>query len=448
MKADAASLHSRLAQLGIDETARRLTSKAWAALEPHLKVVLDEFYQRLQAGPEMAAKLRGQNIDRLKQAQQEHWRVLFAGDLDAAYLERVRRIGQAHHRIGLDPRWYIGAYNFFLRRINGVLAKNAARDAAGAVEMVSAVQATVMLDMDLSFDVYFDATLNHTHEMIYELADNFKSSVLGAIETVRGVAGQVTAATGELAEKIQACAGDGASVADQSAESSRRINAIAAAAEELSASIHSVAGQVRGVSAAVTQARDAAVGSQEAVASLNETVDRITGALRLIGAIASQTNLLALNATIEAARAGDAGRGFAVVATEVKQLARQTATATEDIGALLTRIREDARRMSSNIEGIAHSVDGLQEASADALAGMQAQTVATGEISSNIQVGSQSVESISRRVVHMSQELGAAKQEVDRAAAVGRELSESSEDLAKALTKFLDHLLSLRGKAA
>lgn len=448
MSADAASLHSRLAQLGIDETARRLTSRAWAVLEPHLQAVLDEFYQRLEAAPEMAAKLRGQNLDRLKQAQREHWRVLFTGDLDAPYMERVRRIGQAHHRIGLDPRWYIGAYNFFLRRINGVLAKSAARDAAGAVDMVSAVQATVMLDMDLSFDVYFDATLNHTHEVIYELADNFKSSVLGAIESVRGVAAQVTTATDELAEKIQACAGDGASVADQSAESSRRINAIAAAAEELSASIHSVAGQVRGVSAAVTQARDAAVGSQEAVASLNETVDRITGALRLIGAIASQTNLLALNATIEAARAGDAGRGFAVVATEVKQLARQTAVATEDIGALLTRIREDARRMSSNIDGIADSVDGLQEASADALAGMQAQTIATGEISSNIQVGSQSVESISRRVAHMSQELSAAKREVDRAAAVGRDLSESSEDLAKALTKFLDHLLSLRGKAA
>lgn len=448
MSADAASLHSRFTQLGIDETARRLTRGAWSALEPHLHNVLDEFYRRLQSAPEMAAKLQGQNLDRLKQAQREHWRVLFAGDLDAAYLARVRRIGEAHHRIGLDPRWYIGAYNFFLRRINTILAQNAGRDAVGAVETVSAVQATVMLDMDLSFDVYFDATLNHTHQVVYELADNFKSSVLGAIESVRGVAGQVTAATGELAARIEACAGDGASVADESAESSGRINAIAAAADELSASVNSVAGQVRGVSSAVTQARDAAVGSQGAVASLNETVERITGALRLIGAIASQTNLLALNATIEAARAGDAGRGFAVVATEVKQLARQTASATEDIGGLLTRIREDARRMSGDIDGIVQTVDGLYAASDAALAGMQAQTAATGEITGNIQMGSQSVESISRRVAHMSQELGAAKLDVNRAAAVGRELSESSEDLANALRKFLDHLLSLRTNAA
>lgn len=448
MNVDAVSLQSRLAQLGIDDGTRRLTRNAWAALETHLKVVLDEFYQRLQASPEMAAKLRGQDIDRLKQAQQEHWRVLFTGALDAGYLERVRRIGEAHHRIGLDPRWYIGAYNFFLGRINGILAKSAGRDAARAVEMVTAVQATVMLDMDLSFNVYFDATLNHTHEVIYELAENFKSSVLGAIESVGDVAGRVTAATSQLAARIEECAGDSASVAEESAESSRRIDSIAASASELSASVDSVAQQVRGVSAAVAQARDAAEGSQGAVVSLNETVERITGALRLIGAIASQTNLLALNATIEAARAGDAGRGFAVVATEVKQLARQTAVATEDIGALLTRIREDAQRMSNNIDGIARSVDGLQGASADALVGMQAQTAATMAMSGDIQASSRTVESSSRRVAHMSLELGAAKQEVGRAAAVGRELSESSDDLAKALTKFLDHLLSLRGRAA
>lgn len=239
-----------------------------------------------------------------------------------------------------------------------------------------------------------------------------------------------------------------AAVAAGSEEAAANIETVAASAEELNASIREISSFIQRSAAMAQDATKRAGEADRTVADLAVKAEAVGAVVRLINEIASQTNLLALNATIEAARAGDAGRGFAVVATEVKQLARQTAVATEDIGALLTRIREDARRMSSNIDGIADSVDGLQEASADALAGMQAQTIATGEISSNIQVGSQSVESISRRVAHMSQELSAAKREVDRAAAVGRDLSESSEDLAKALTKFLDHLLSLRGKAA
>ena len=122
-----------------------------------------------------------------------------------------------------------------------------------------------------------------------------------------------------------------AAVATAAEQATNNLETIAAATEELSASVGEISGQVQGSAREAREAVALAERTNATVEELDQTATRIGEVVKMINAIAAQTNLLALNATIEAARAGAAGRGFAVVASEVKGLAAQTATATEDI---------------------------------------------------------------------------------------------------------------------
>lgn len=122
-----------------------------------------------------------------------------------------------------------------------------------------------------------------------------------------------------------------------------------------------------------TQAMDVAVNAQHTVASLGESSAEIGEVVKVIGSIARQTNLLALNATIEAARAGDAGKGFAVVANEVKELAKETARATDDIGQRIEAIQADTRGAVGAIEQISDVITQVNDISAEIAAGIQQQ---------------------------------------------------------------------------
>src|SRR5207244_308921 len=128
-----------------------------------------------------------------------------------------------------------------------------------------------------------------------------------------------------------------------------------------------------------------AVQTTEMVGGLTSAGEKIGDVLRLIGAIASQTNLLALNATIEAARAGEAGRGFAVVASEVKQLASQTAKATEEIGTQIASMQHATADSVAAIKAISTTINRVSEIATVIAAAVEEQGVATQEIARNVQ---------------------------------------------------------------
>lgn len=135
------------------------------------------------------------------------------------------------------------------------------------------------------------------------------------------------------------------------------VQTVAAAAEELSASSSEISRQIAQSARITGKAVSDAKRTNAIVQALSVAVEKVGDVVSLIASIASQTNLLALNATIEAARAGDAGRGFAVVASEVKNLANQTARATDDIGVQIGQIQAATREAVGAILGIAASVD-------------------------------------------------------------------------------------------
>ncbi len=135
------------------------------------------------------------------------------------------------------------------------------------------------------------------------------------------------------------------------------------------------------------------------VQQLADTSGRIGQIVDLISSIASQTNLLALNATIEAARAGEAGRGFAVVASEVKNLAQQTAKATEGVGAQIAQIRQAADAAVGALAGVSAGIEHINQSSSAIAAAVEQQGAATGEIARNVQQTAVSTRTVTDNIV-------------------------------------------------
>ncbi len=267
------------------------------------------------------------------------------------------------------------------------------------------------------------------------------------------VVGRIAGAVSSTSEELQASARGMSAMAEQTSNRSGQasqasqlandmVGSVAAAAEELSASVVEIGARVnesaRIARLAVTEANDAA----SKVTTMSEAAGRIGDILRLISDIAGQTNLLALNATIEAARAGEAGRGFAVVASEVKNLAEQTSKATAEIEAQISTVQRATDDAVSAITGIASTIGHINEISGSIASAVTQQQAATSEIAGSIARASDGAREASENMLQVNQtaaETGSAASEVLGAST---ELSRTSGELRVATDSFVARIRS------
>ncbi len=215
---------------------------------------------------------------------------------------------------------------------------------------------------------------------------DFGAVVSAALQSLNDAARQMHGTAGRMMESVTLTRSESDRTASVAEEGARSVAAVAAATEELSASAAEIARQVAQASTAATDAVGRAREADAIVAGLTTSVGQISAVVELIADIAQKTNLLALNATIEAARAGETGKGFAVVAHEVKQLAAQTAKATEAITAQIGAVQQASEGAARIVRDTGQSVGDMHHIAIAIAAAVEEQRSATKEIACNIQL--------------------------------------------------------------
>jgi methyl-accepting chemotaxis protein len=274
------------------------------------------------------------------------------------------------------------------------------------------------------------AALNRT-------ADAFEAQIGGLVSRVSAAASSLQTTAQAMSATAAETDRQASTVAGAAQEASAGVQTAAAAAEELTTSIQEIGRQVAQSSEMSRKAIDDARRTDGIVRALSEWAHKIGQVVELISGIARQTNLLALNATIEAARAGESGKGFAVVASEVKNLAQQTAKATEDIDAQIGQLRAATAEAVEVIGRIGTTVAEVGSIAATIATSVEEQGAATAEIARNVQQTAASTQHVTTTIGCVSQAANSTGGAADKVLGAARDLSRQAEQLTEEVEHFV-----------
>jgi methyl-accepting chemotaxis protein len=236
-----------------------------------------------------------------------------------------------------------------------------------------------------------------TNKTADTLQDSMKSIAKNA-QALSSSSQQLAATSQQMSSNAEETSAQASTVATATQQVTTNLNSVATGAEEMTSTVQSIASNAGEAAKVAGDAVKTATDANATVAKLGESSAEIGQVIKVITSIAQQTNLLALNATIEAARAGEAGKGFAVVANEVKELAKQTAKATEDISQKITAIQDDTKRAVEAIGSITGVINQINDISGTIATAVEEQSATTNEMSRNVQEAAKGSGEISQNI--------------------------------------------------
>lgn len=281
--------------------------------------------------------------------------------------------------------------------------------------------------------------LEHQRKLEQEIR-RFRGMIAQSIDTLKQEVDMMRQSTISLLCSAAAAAGEADQAAAACSSAASNANAVSAAAEELGASIREISQQASSTSSIVGEAAETGRKTNGTVAALTHAADQIGSVVKLIRGIADQTNLLALNATIEAARAGESGRGFAIVAAEVKSLSEQTARATEEIAACISKIQSSTSDTADAIGGITRKVLDIHHLTGAIAAAVEEQNAATNEIARNTSLAADSTRSAATNAQGVTSISKQTREEAEKMSRTSEKVFEVSHLLSSAVDDFASAL--------
>lgn len=308
-----------------------------------------------------------------------------------------------------------------------------AKDVVAATDRLAAGDFTQRVDTSSEDELGQMATALNTaagtlQRTIAELA--------GSAETLGASSRQMDEISSALATSSSETGSTAEVVAATADHVSANVQTVAAGSEQMMASVSEISRNASDAAKVAQSAVEIAQTATDVVMHLGESSDQITSVVKLITSIAGQTNLLALNATIEASRAGEAGKGFAVVANEVKELAQETARATDEIARQITGVQSDAQRAVETISRVGEVIGQINDYTASIASAVEEQTATTAEITRNITEAAAGTDEIAAGMSEVTSALAATGSLVSQSRAAASELASTSQGLGRLVSAF------------
>jgi methyl-accepting chemotaxis protein len=278
--------------------------------------------------------------------------------------------------------------------------------------------------------------LGESFEKLIEDLNHNMSAILRNAQMLAASSDELTSSSHAMAANSEETSAQAGTVSAAAEQVSKNVQTVAAGAEEMSSSIKEIAKNAHDATRVATAAVKIAELTSVTIAKLGDSSTEIGKVIKVITSIAAQTNLLALNATIEAARAGEAGKGFAVVANEVKELAKETAKATEDISQKIDAIQGDTEDAVKAIREIREIIAQVNDISMTIASAVEEQTATTNEIGRNVSQAAQGTSDIARNITGVAQSARDTASGATETQTASAALSEMAAELQGMVSKF------------